>query len=307
MMPVMIQSLSWVVSIVCVGGHMHTADVGMLRREEPASLHQSRDVAVRVDGSDVVTELNSDGHVRMDAKGHANLDLHDQLDRTLAGAGLIVTEGHAQPNAELIQAVTTQITQRKASSTSSTFSTVCEVGFKTGHTALHFLKNTQATLYEFDSGDHAYVKKAADLLKSNFPGRLNSVWGNSLTTLPKFTSLHPDVQCDLMIIDAGHDYAGAAAHLQNFAKMATATHALALQEKPCDATHCQGAAKAWQELVEQGCIEKGVGMNARSGHSVTVGRYTPCSLWPQIGSQGYSLMEIQSKGPQAYTASIAGQ
>jgi len=114
-----------------------------------------------------------------------------------------------------------------------------------------------------------------------------------LATLPEFTSVHPDVQCDLMIIDGGHDYSGAAAHLQNFAKMATATHALALQEKPCDSNHCQGAAKAWQELVEQGCIKEGGGMNARSGHQVTVGRYTPCLLWPQIGSQGYTLMETQ--------------
>ena len=99
--------------------------------------------------------------------------------------------------------------------------TVCETGFNAGHSALLFL-STKADIhvYSFDLGSHSYGQPMAALLQKTFPGRLNVTWGDSKVTVPAFAKSHPDIKCDIIIVDGGHNYREAKADLRNLRALA---------------------------------------------------------------------------------------
>ena len=91
-----------------------------------------------------------------------------------------------------------------------------------GHSAFIWLNSKEnVKLYSFDIGEHNYTKPAAQLLQSIFPGRLHIKYGDSRWTLPEFYKLHPDVSCDLVVIDGGHYQNVPGKDLINFRKMAS--------------------------------------------------------------------------------------
>ena len=58
-------------------------------------------------------------------------------------------------------------------------------------------------------------------LNKLYPGRLHVTWGDSRKTLPDFRREHPDVTCDVMIIDGGHTTEFCKSDFLNFKEMAT--------------------------------------------------------------------------------------
>lgn len=160
--------------------------------------------------------------------------------------------------------------------------TFCETGFNAGHSALVFLSESSAHVFEFDLGTHAYGRTAQSFLERQYPGRLNVSWGDSRDTIPAFAKAHPDIKCDIIIVDGGHMDDVAKADLTNFAKMAAAGHLLVIDDAPCDADFCMGPTNQWRALKSQGCIttEKQHQLSPRRGF--TFGTYTPCPLWPDM-------------------------
>jgi len=194
----------------------------------------------------------------------------DALEQQLRNAGQEITEGHIEATGE-------QTEQYDAWAHNTNIKTICETGFNAGHSALRFLAQSNATLYEFDLGIHPYGKIAAAYLMDKFPNRLHTLWGDSSVVLPLFQHQRPDVRCDLMIVDGGRSYEAAAADLTNFANMASPNHVLFMNNAPCTAGLCAGPSRAWQELVEKGCVAQtqAVAMGPERGFSV--GRFVPCS------------------------------
>mmetsp|Transcript_114881 Transcript_114881/g.199023 ORF Transcript_114881/g.199023 Transcript_114881/m.199023 type:complete len:280 (+) Transcript_114881:106-945(+) len=198
-----------------------------------------------------------------------------ELEQAIASAGHTQTEPGSVDAGELsLQTNAYDQWARRAP-----LKTVCEVGFNAGHGALRFLSQSNAHVYEFDIGVHAYSHVAADFLAAKFPGRLTLTWGDSTKTLPQFHAQHPDVKCDLIIVDGGHSLPVATADLLNFVVMASASHILVIDDTYCNAPSCVGPTSAWQNLIAKGCIQEveRVPMGPLRGFSF--GKYTPCSAW----------------------------
>lgn len=119
-------------------------------------------------------------------------------------------------------------------------------------------------------------------------------WGNSQVTLPTFAMQHPEVKCDLIYVDGGHDYAVALADLQNFKRMANPTHNVVLiDDTPCSSAFCQGPYMAWQQMVQAGEITQlDTQLLAGGTRGYTVGKYnfgqtTPApGFFPAVGLPG---------------------
>jgi len=193
-------------------------------------------------------------------------ELYTGLESALQSAGESVTEGHSEDSGILAKQTQTYDTWAK----SGTLRTICETGFNAGHSALRFLAQSQAKVFEFDLGSHDYAHTAERFLHSRFFDRLNVTWGDSTKTLPQFIQANPSVKCDLLIVDGGHAYEVAISDLKNFAQMTAPEHLLAIDDTPCEANACQGPGKAWQELIQHGCIEESeaVHMGTLRGFSV---------------------------------------
>ena len=133
--------------------------------------------------------------------------------------------------------------------TSSFIRTVCETGFNAGHSSLSWLTgNVHTHVYSFDLGGHPYSRPMASYLQATFPGRLTVTWGDSKVTIPAFIKQHPDVRCDLIIVDGGHDYREANADLSNFRRLASKVHLLLVDD--ISYPELPGVRKAWTQNVE---------------------------------------------------------
>jgi len=189
------------------------------------------------------------------------------------GEGL---EGHTEGNGELGKQTETYNDLAR----DTTFDTICETGFNAGHSALRFLAQSNAALYEFDLGSHKYSKVAAGFLSKRFGSRLNNIWGDSTKSLPKFHAEHSDVKCKVVIVDGGHAFNVALADLINFEQMAASDHVLTIDDTPCDASYCEGPNKAWKQLVDEGCVQETLANHMGLGRGFSVGRYVACKRWP---------------------------
>ena len=117
--------------------------------------------------------------------------------------------------------------------TSSTVRTICETGFNAGHsTLLWLMANKHANVFSFDLGEHDYSRHIAKYLANRFDNRLHVTWGDSRKTLPKFREQHPDVKCDVVIIDGGHTIQIANSDWYNFCYMSKMNTMLILDNYP---------------------------------------------------------------------------
>ncbi|MDC3333031.1 class I SAM-dependent methyltransferase [bacterium] len=81
---------------------------------------------------------------------------------------------------------------------------ILEIGFNAGHSCLFFLVgNPNVTIQVFDLGNHPYSRPCFEYLNNAFPGRLSIIWGDSTTTVAKFSS---QKKFDIIHIDGGHRY-----------------------------------------------------------------------------------------------------
>merc|ERR1719440_2083882 len=87
-----------------------------------------------------------------------------ELDNELSKAGRVVTEGHSG-----VEASKQENDQYDQWARNTDIKTICETGFNGGHSAARFLSQSNATVYEFDLGQHDYAKTAEGFLAAKFP------------------------------------------------------------------------------------------------------------------------------------------
>ncbi|ELU04771.1 hypothetical protein CAPTEDRAFT_186058 [Capitella teleta] len=151
--------------------------------------------------------------------------------------------------------------------------TICETGFNAGHSTLIWLASRNGTkVYSFDLGNHKYAKKMAEHLQSKYPGRLTVTWGDSTKSLPEFRKSHPEVKCDLLIVDGGHSVPIATADFVNLRKMANAGNLVVFDDYPTKRGNGKRLASVWESqvrsgtLAEQYACEKGEVRGFALGH-----------------------------------------
>ena len=111
--------------------------------------------------------------------------------------------------------------------------TVCETGFNAGHSTFLWLQaNSKTQVYSFDIGSHGYSRKMAEHIRAAFPGRFNITWGDSTITLPAYRKAHPEVTCDMIVIDGGHTRRVCGSDYENFRKMASSQSIVFLDNYP---------------------------------------------------------------------------
>lgn len=203
------------------------------------------------------------------------------LDKTLKLAGGEDMEGHSSKEAN------PQTRLYDTWARSKDVKTICEIGFNAGHSALRFMAQGNATLYEFDMGQHKSSKVAAQFMKNHFGDRFTIVWGDSTKTVPQYTRDNPETKCDVVIVDGGHTVDVATADLVNMEAMAAEKNTVALDDTKCTAWWCEGPTKAWKAALEQGCVKD----STLYSYSFNVGEYTHknrfgCSF---LKLTGYSL------------------
>ena len=126
-----------------------------------------------------------------------------------------------------------------------------------GHSAFIWLNSKEnAQLYSFDIGEHNYTQPAVQLLQSMFPGRLHIKYGDSRWTLPEFHRLHPDVSCDLIVIDGGHYQNVPRKDLINFRKMASQTNLIILDDQPGPGYFKSSIDVMWKEMLSFGIVKE---------------------------------------------------
>eukprot|EP00747_Dinoflagellata_sp_TGD_P181275 gnl/TRDRNA2_/TRDRNA2_35060_c0_seq1.p1 gnl/TRDRNA2_/TRDRNA2_35060_c0~~gnl/TRDRNA2_/TRDRNA2_35060_c0_seq1.p1 ORF type:complete len:302 (+),score=35.93 gnl/TRDRNA2_/TRDRNA2_35060_c0_seq1:76-981(+) len=156
------------------------------------------------------------------------------------------------------------------------FHTVCQTGFDGGYSALRFLVQSKAHVYEFDLGEQDHAKVSAEFLKESFPERFTVLWGDSLKSIPEFRVKNPDVWCDLVIVDGGRDLAVAEADLWNFKQITSSNSLVAIDDTPCDASYCSGPTQAWNLLVSKGCISETLAVPLTGENGFRFGKFFPC-------------------------------
>jgi len=185
--------------------------------------------------------------------------LYQELESMGAKNGLII-EGHSNQVPGEMNAMNNLVSDPR-------IQTICETGFNGGHSDLRWLLHSSPTakVYSFDIGQHPYSRPAASWLSSLFPGRLTNTWGDSTQTVPAFKAQHPEVKCNLIFVDGGHDYAVAAADLVNFWSMADPTYnVLMMDDVFCSSAFCQGPNAAWNQLIQSGAAVQ-VSANPEAG------------------------------------------
>ena len=103
----------------------------------------------------------------------------------------------------------------------------------------------------FDLWEHAYAARAESFLKGpqaaglgirDGARRLTIYKGDSRRTVREFAGRHPDVKCDLISVDGGHEYDIAVDDIANMASLAAPGAVLVIDDSNCDAHWCVDAA-----------------------------------------------------------------
>lgn len=133
---------------------------------------------------------------------------------------------------------------------------VCETGFNAGHSAAVWLSGKpESQLYSFDLGQHDYVYRAIKFYATEAPGRLVSRLGNSLQTLPRaLKSLRN--QCDIVVVDGGHDEFTALSDMRAFREMANPRfNIFIIDDTGCKEEYCRGPNDALKQAEAEGLVK----------------------------------------------------
>lgn len=155
---------------------------------------------------------------------------------------------------------------------------IMEIGFHAGHSAETFLStNLRVNLTSFDIGEYPYVRPAGDFIQMKFPGRHTLVIGNSLQTVPQFSTTNPDKKFDLIFIDGGHDYPVAQGDIRNCRKLAHKDTIVVLDDTiytpSWERFWTVGPTRAWTEALEWGVVTELGRRDYREGMGMSWGRY----------------------------------
>ena len=137
--------------------------------------------------------------------------------------------------------------------------TVCETGFNAGHSSFNYLTaNSRVTVHSFDIGWHPYTKAMSTYLQSKFQNRLFVHFGDSTETVPQFRKENPDVVCDLIFVDGGHNYLAAVSDLLNLAAMANVAdgNVIVFDDYPTKWSFDQEFDQAWADIICWGYVRE---------------------------------------------------
>ena len=125
-------------------------------------------------------------------------------------------------------------------------SRVCEIGFLTGTSAERALRAGHDVV-SFDlGGENALMGYSA--LKAKYgDDRIQVLWGDSTETVPQA----PPLNCDVFLVDGGHDVETAKADLFNIQKHVNPSTLVVMDDVYCQQSWCQGPTKAWKEALTQ--------------------------------------------------------
>jgi hypothetical protein len=154
---------------------------------------------------------------------------------------------------------------------------VMEIGFNGGHSAeLFFKNNTTLTLTSFDLGLNEYVRTAKKYIDYKYPNRHALILGDSTLTVPKYIS-ETNKKFDVIFIDGGHDYAIAAADLENCMKLAHSETIVILDDtaytQGWEKVYTVGPTKAWIECVNNKKISEIKRIDYCIGRGMSWGKY----------------------------------
>lgn len=173
----------------------------------------------------------------------------DETKRYLKRRGRKITEGSA--SAEELEFFVRTLRENPG------IRLVGEIGFNAGFSSYAFLYARKSVrVVSFDIGTHTYVKDAKEFIDKRFPGRHAMVWGDSKTTVPRFTQHNPNIKCGLIFIDGGHDYKTAMADIRNMKKLATKDTLLVVDDLTPWLEWGKGPTKAWQKAIKTRLICK---------------------------------------------------
>ena len=150
---------------------------------------------------------------------------------------------------------------------------IMEIGFNAGHSALLFLASTPVTtkVVSFDLGEYAYVFAAKRYIDSVFPGRHTLVTGDSTMTIPKYEEqvahrmkyleTAPPLLFDFIFIDGGHQGDIPGKDILNSMRLARDEKTIvAIDDISRDPTrqahYTVQPTKAWNQLVSAGNIRE---------------------------------------------------
>merc|ERR1719265_1606370 len=102
--------------------------------------------------------------------------------------------------------------------------------------------------------------------------------------IPAFKAANPNVKCNLIFVDGGHDHEVAIADLKNFMGMADPSYnVLMLDDSPCHMHFCKGPQGAWNQLLMSGDVAQTNAVTMGGGsRGFIVGRYVVPGLQPSI-------------------------
>ena len=129
----------------------------------------------------------------------------------------------------------------------------CETGFNIGHSALTVLQSSlDVQVHTWDYGLPP-ARVNAICLNATHGGRLHATWGDSRDTLPTAPS---SLQCDVQLIDGGHDDDVPASDFAEFRRLASSGTTLIVDDVGCSGEWCNAPQRAWQDAVATQWVEE---------------------------------------------------
>jgi hypothetical protein len=204
----------------------------------------------------------------------------DVMTGKIYNKGATVTEFLHSSGCDIIEGYCEQIPQQckdLINLTNTPNIDIMEIGFNAGHSAELFLKNNPTlTLTSFDLGSHDYVLTAKKYIDETYPNRHTLILGDSTLTVPKYTS-ETNKKFDVIFIDGGHDYAIAAADLENCMKLAHSETIVILDDtaytQGWEKVYTVGPTKAWIECVNNKKISEIKRTDYCGGRGMSWGKY----------------------------------
>lgn len=150
---------------------------------------------------------------------------------------------------------------------------IMEIGFNAGHSALLFLAITppETKVVSFDLGEYAYVFAAKRYIDTVFPGRHTLVTGDSTITIPKYEEqvahrmknplTAPPLRFDFIFIDGGHQDDVPMKDILHSQRLVAGNHTIVAVDDICrvqqrHAHYTIEPTRAWDQMVSVGIVEE---------------------------------------------------
>lgn len=207
------------------------------------------------------------------AEGRVLADLAGVLERCMntSAAAEHMIEGHVAQSPFKVALL------RDLGRNSLLIRTICEIGFNVGHSSVVWLENNRdAVLYSFDFCGNVCTDAVVAFMRRRYGSRFVLTCGDSRETVPAFARAHPEVRCDIMHVDGGHEGDVPLADLRNMRPLAhPAMHTLLMDDVACTAAYCEAPQRAWDAMTHAGLVvQRACVRGDNTWNGMCVGRYS---------------------------------